>query len=478
MPYGMSRPASNAPETLDDPRSMHPARVDLLRKLSWQEPSPISMPALLSQAPPFPIFCSSPPPPTLLSETALELAQTRAALAESNTCCEHLARALAERMARERQYENLARAAVDERDELAATCSDRLNRVQHDLDGAVLERDNLRLALSHLNLVDSSGFGSGSSTDADESDNNPISTILCTVRNELKLENAYASTRTHIESETVALQSIVPQPVNEPHTRPVTKKGTIVQQLLTPKLTPILTASDSDTVVSPESAEPSPTLPTSADNARQRRQLLESFPVPKNMPSKEPPAFSLTSRFSFSDVFGHSLGNRSTHIALSGYHVLCEPLTIWPSEDHTHGLVFAPTIRCFSLSVAGTFSWREVDVVGPFNKPTECFYRVQESNYHYAGIYRGSRLADVSPEEYMTFSSEMKEALVDATLRDRRAVAPQLRLDVKQLYELGALKIACVAMQCTGYNKRLCDAVYQHVEKCHRLGEWKGVPFD
>jgi len=127
---------------------------------------------------------------------------------------------------------------------------------------------------------------------------------------------------------------------------------------------------------------------------------------------------------------------------------------------------------------------------------------MQESNYHYAGIYRGTRITDVSPEEYIAFSPDvrqilrnyilsdarfslyfahlpqMKEALVDLTLRDRRVVAPQLRLDVKQLYELGALKIACVALQCTGYNKRLCDAVYRHVDKCRRLGHWKGIPFD
>ena len=63
--------------------------------------------------------------------------------------------------------------------------------------------------------------------------------------------------------------------------------------------------------------------------------------------------------------------------SLSGYQVLSEPLTVWPSEDHTHGFFFAPTIRCFSLPVAGTFAWREVDAVGTFGKPTECFYRVK-----------------------------------------------------------------------------------------------------
>lgn len=64
------------------------------------------------------------------------------------------------------------------------------------------------------------------------------------------------------------------------------------------------------------------------------------------------------------------------------------------------------------------------------------------------------------------------------TLRERRSIAPQLQLDVRQMYELGVLRVACVALQCTGYNQRLCDASAKHVEKCLRLSQWKGVPFD
>ena len=62
-----------------------------------------------------------------LAETSLELAQTRAALADAHAAREMLARSLAEYVRRVRQFEELARGACAERDELAVRvrCSER-----------------------------------------------------------------------------------------------------------------------------------------------------------------------------------------------------------------------------------------------------------------------------------------------------------------------------------------------------------------
>lgn len=87
-------------------------------------------------------------------------------------------------------------------------------------------------------------------------------------------------------------------------------------------------------------------------------------------------------------------------------------------------------------------------------------------------------MRDVTPAEWMAFPAERKNAIIAETLRERRAVAPQLQMDVRQMYELGALRVACVALQCTGYNETVCDTVYKHVDRCRKLGQWKTVPFE
>ena len=344
LPFGMSRPASDFLNTKDDPPFLSapaPQRLNLLRKLSWQESSPRSTPSPFSLAPSsVPPFCSPMPMPlptsTMLSETTLQLAQARSDLAEANAANELLARALAERMAREKQFEELARAAAQERDDIAERCVGRVMRVEKDRDEAARERDDLRLALSHLNLVDSSSGSSMSvSTDSDEPAANDVTTvrlgaqwlapipctdfyddsqILRTVSKELQLENARAQAFAQVHTRSDSLDSLnsdksLPS-YTESDMRTASKPP--VPALLTPKLTPILNTSDSDTTLCIKSKAGSQEEVTIVveTTTSERRKMLDALPLPSNLPLKEPPPMVVPARYSFSDVFGHSLGNR------------------------------------------------------------------------------------------------------------------------------------------------------------------------
>ena len=92
---------------------------------------------------------------------------------------------------------------------------------------------------------------------------------------------------------------------------------------------------------------------------------------------------------------------------MSGHHALIDVTTDWVNDDNVHGWLFSPLYRCFSLAIAGTFKWVEMDVKSPLEKPTECFLSMKDGNWFYAGIYKGFRMRDVPPDEWREFSTEV-----------------------------------------------------------------------
>ncbi|KZV90814.1 hypothetical protein EXIGLDRAFT_694276 [Exidia glandulosa HHB12029] len=351
-----------------------------------------------------------------------------------------LARSLAEYVGRVRQFEELARAACAERDELAVCYTQRVTRAEKGMEDALREVDALRAWKGSRQT--SPGSDEMSVTEDDIAD---------------KTVNGLELVKFVVQEEEVP-------------------RGA----LLTPNLTPVVESALPD-VDEKVMFGANVKTKTSAAGFADRVAVLSRLPVPRNIPRADPPPLQLPTRHTFAEIFGHSNGNRMTQISLSGHHVLHDATTVWPhGESNVHGWLFTPVFRCFSLQVAGTFKWVEMDVTGQLEKPTECFFSMkwQDGNWYYAGIYKGFRMREVSPEEWKEFPAERKNAIIAETLRERRAVAPQLQLDVRQMYELGILRVACIGLQCTGYNQRLCETVYRHAEKCRRTGQWKGVPFD
>jgi hypothetical protein len=54
------------------------------------------------------------------------------------------------------------------------------------------------------------------------------------------------------------------------------------------------------------------------------------------------------------------------------------------------------------------------------------------------------------------------QALVKETIAGRRGSAPQNMYETRQQYSAGILKVACVGLQCVGFNNELYRAVLEH----------------
>ena len=47
--------------------------------------------------------------------------------------------------------------------------------------------------------------------------------------------------------------------------------------------------------------------------------------------------------------------------------------------------------------------------------------------------------------------------------------------ETAQLYAAGALRVACVGLQCVGFSQPLYAAILEQAEKCRRSGRWRGT---
>ncbi|TFY81603.1 hypothetical protein EWM64_g2414 [Hericium alpestre] len=122
--------------------------------------------------------------------------------------------------------------------------------------------------------------------------------------------------------------------------------------------------------------------------------------------------------------------------------------------------------------VATAHRWSSVDVLGRMSKPTECFYN-KDGKWYYAGIYKGIRLDDLTVTEWEHLSPETAQALIKETLAGRKNTSPQNIYETTQLYSAGALKLACVGLQCIGFNNTLYRTILEQASKCTQNGRWR-----
>lgn len=64
--------------------------------------------------------------------------------------------------------------------------------------------------------------------------------------------------------------------------------------------------------------------------------------------------------------------------------------------------------------------------------------------------------------------------LVKETLLGRKNTSPAVQYEASQLYSAGALKIACVGLQCVGFNSVLYHTLLEQAAKCRQGGRWRG----
>lgn len=67
--------------------------------------------------------------------------------------------------------------------------------------------------------------------------------------------------------------------------------------------------------------------------------------------------------------------------------------------------------------------------------------------------------------------------MIRETLAGRKNTSPQNIYETGQLYSAGALKTACIGLQCIGFNDVLYRGLLEHAALCTQTGKWRAVGY-
>ncbi|KIM87329.1 hypothetical protein PILCRDRAFT_3823 [Piloderma croceum F 1598] len=218
-----------------------------------------------------------------------------------------------------------------------------------------------------------------------------------------------------------------------------------------------------------------------------RHSILAVLPIPADIPDDALKPILIPAPFTLHEFLGNTTGSLKN--SLANYRVFQQLTTSWCPQREEHGYLLTPVFKCSTNPrVATAHRWTAVDVLGKMNKPTgeliyydfpswimpislqpswkECFYN-KDGKWYYAGVYKAFRLEDLNTKEWEALSNETTQLLVKETIASRKNTSPQNFYETSQLYAAGALKVACVGLQCVGFN----DVLYRTI--CAQSGKWR-----
>ncbi|KAJ3564945.1 hypothetical protein NP233_g7954 [Leucocoprinus birnbaumii] len=208
------------------------------------------------------------------------------------------------------------------------------------------------------------------------------------------------------------------------------------------------------------------------DMVNARFAILASIPLPDNPPDDTLKPIVLPPTCTLHEFLGSTSGPLRN--MLGNYRVLQSLTTKWCPSREEHGYFYSPVFKCSTNPrVTTAHRWQQVDVTARMKQPTECFYN-REGLWYYAGLYQAFRLEDLSLKEWAELPTETANYLVKETISARKNVSPQNIYEVNQLYNAGALKVACVGLQCVGFSQEVYKSVLEHAAKFTQA-KWKSM---
>ncbi|KAF8272474.1 hypothetical protein EI94DRAFT_1566136, partial [Lactarius quietus] len=201
-------------------------------------------------------------------------------------------------------------------------------------------------------------------------------------------------------------------------------------------------------------------MDSTEESIRSRHAILAALPLPVGIPSDALRPILIPPSYTLHEFLASAIGQLTTN---------------WCPEREEHGYFLTPLFKCTTNPrVATAHRWTMVDVVSKLDEPTaECFYN-KDGKWYYAGVYKALRLEDLTTKEFEQLSTEA--TLIKETLAGRKNVSPQTIYETTQLFLAGALKIACVGLQCVGFNDLLYRTIIEHTTRCVQTGRWRS-PF-
>ncbi|KAI0713702.1 hypothetical protein C8Q76DRAFT_468361 [Earliella scabrosa] len=227
---------------------------------------------------------------------------------------------------------------------------------------------------------------------------------------------------------------------------------------------------------------------STAEKIDARYAILASLPLPSDIPDDSLTPILVPPPYTLHDFIGTTSGLLRTQ--LGNYRVFQQSTTTWCPEREEHGYYLTPVFLCSTNPrVSTAHRWSAVDIAAKLDVPTgecalylrprrkrisstECFYN-KDGKWYYAGVYKSFRLEDLCTQEWECLSTETSQALVKESLAARKNTSPQNIYETNQLYSAGALKVACIGLQCIGFNNTLYRSLLEHAALCTQTGKWR-----
>ncbi|KAH9890491.1 hypothetical protein C8Q73DRAFT_735592 [Cubamyces lactineus] len=232
-----------------------------------------------------------------------------------------------------------------------------------------------------------------------------------------------------------------------------------------------------DSPWTPLDADTRSALPTAntAEKIEARYSVLAALPLPSGIPDDALTPIVIPAPHTLHDFITTTSGLLRSQIG--NYRVFQQPTTTWCPEREEHGYYLAPIYRCSTNPRVNTaHRWSVVDIAANLDKPTECFFN-KDGKWYYAGTYKSFRLEDLCPQEWECLSTETSHALIRETLAGRKNTSPQNVYETGQLYSAGALRVACIGLQCIGFNDLLYRSLLDHAAHCTLTGKWRAAGY-
>ncbi|KAJ3001075.1 hypothetical protein NUW54_g6662 [Trametes sanguinea] len=216
-------------------------------------------------------------------------------------------------------------------------------------------------------------------------------------------------------------------------------------------------------------------LPTAntAEKIESRYSVLANLPLPSGIPDDALTPIVIPAPHTLHDFISTTSGRLRSQIG--NYRVFQESTTTWCPEREEHGYYLTPVFKCnTNPRVTTAHRWSAVDLSAKLDKPTECFFN-KDGKWYYAGVYKSFRLEDLCTQEWECLSTETSQALIKETLAGRKNTSPQNGYETGQLYAAGAFKVACIGLQCIGFNDALYRGLLEHAAHCTLTGKWRAT---
>ncbi|KAJ3479158.1 hypothetical protein NLI96_g9249 [Meripilus lineatus] len=158
--------------------------------------------------------------------------------------------------------------------------------------------------------------------------------------------------------------------------------------------------------------------------------------------------------------------------------LFCSNRMVWCSEPYQHALYFAPRqLYDPNTDANWTDNTELLDLLGQTRDVFFSSFEDGINEIHYAGTYICRQIEALTVEEYQQLNPHLRKVLRKLTITAEVENVGKVKMHIAKSYEAGSRQIACLALECVGFNKVLYELlVDQHKARFSQKSVKRGFP--